>query len=63
MCPRVENADDAYLEGIATLYAQVTELARSKKQAHQALIAMGHCHIVGGQKYRKTQSVNWSWVV
>ncbi len=47
--PKVENADDAYLEGIATLYAQVTELARSQKQAHQALIAMGHCHIVGGQ--------------
>jgi exonuclease SbcD len=47
--PRVENADDAYLEGIATLYAQVTELAHSKKEAHQALIAMGHCHIVGGQ--------------
>ena len=47
--PKVEDADDAYLEGIATLYAQVTELARSKKQAHQALIAMGHCHIVGGQ--------------
>jgi exonuclease SbcD len=47
--PRVENADDAYLEGIAALYAQVTELARSKKSEHQALIAMGHCHIVGGQ--------------
>ena len=28
--PRVENADDAYLEGIAALYAQVIELARSK---------------------------------
>ena len=47
--PRVENADDAYLEGIAALYAQVTELARCKKNENQALIAMGHCHIVGGQ--------------
>jgi exonuclease SbcD len=47
--PRVENAEDAYLEGIAALYAQVTELARSKKEAHHALIAMGHCHIVGGK--------------
>jgi exonuclease SbcD len=46
---RVENAEDAYLEGIAALYAQVTELARSKKEAHHALIAMGHCHIVGGK--------------
>lgn len=47
--PRVEDADDAYLEGIAELYAQVTELARSKKTPQQALVAMGHCHIVGGQ--------------
>lgn len=47
--PRVEDADDAYLEGIAELYDQVTELARSKKTPQQALVAMGHCHIVGGQ--------------
>jgi exonuclease SbcD len=47
--PRVDNAEDAYLEGISALYQQVTALARAKKSPQQALIAMGHCHIVGGQ--------------
>lgn len=47
--PRVDNAEDAYLEGIAALYQQVMALARAKKSPQQALVAMGHCHIVGGQ--------------
>ena len=47
--PRVEGATDAYLAGIDALYQQVTALAKSKQQANQALIAMGHCHLLGGE--------------
>jgi exonuclease SbcD len=47
--PRVENATDAYLEGIAALYQQALAVALTKRQARQAIIALGHCHMVGGQ--------------
>ncbi|PTQ89141.1 exonuclease SbcCD subunit D C-terminal domain-containing protein [Agitococcus lubricus] len=47
--PRVEDADDAYLAGINALYQQVTALAKSKRAENQALIAMGHCHLMGGE--------------
>jgi exonuclease SbcD len=44
------NADafDAYLGGIRLLYSQAYELARAKAGAGQAIVAMGHCHMVGG---------------
>lgn len=47
--PRVENASDPYMAGITQLYRDVTEHALSVRQPGQALIAMGHCHMVGGE--------------
>ena len=40
---------DPYLDGIALLYRQAFALASSKRQPGQAIVAMGHCHMVGGQ--------------
>lgn len=44
-----EDGADPYLAGIALLYKQAFELALSKRQDGQAIIAMGHCHMVDGQ--------------
>ncbi|OFA08752.1 exonuclease SbcCD subunit D C-terminal domain-containing protein [Duganella phyllosphaerae] len=44
-----ENAADPYLAGIALLYKQALELALSRRQPGQAIVAMGHCHMVDGQ--------------
>ena len=44
-----ENAAiDAYLSGIALLYQQAYALARSRCTNGEAILAMGHCHMVGG---------------
>ncbi|GGY94285.1 exonuclease SbcCD subunit D C-terminal domain-containing protein [Pseudoduganella plicata] len=40
---------DGYLAGIAALYAQAQEHALSLRQPGQAVVAMGHCHMVDGQ--------------
>ncbi|MGZ8315873.1 MAG: exonuclease SbcCD subunit D C-terminal domain-containing protein [Telluria sp.] len=42
-------APDPYLAGIALLYAQAYALAREKCVSGQAVVAMGHCHMVDGQ--------------
>ncbi|MEB0014691.1 exonuclease SbcCD subunit D, partial [Glaciimonas sp. Cout2] len=42
-------APDPYLAGIALLYQQATAHARGLRSAAQPLIAMGHCHMVGGE--------------
>jgi exonuclease SbcD len=42
-------APDPYLEGIALLYRQAFALAESKRRPGQAIVAMGHCHMVDGQ--------------
>ncbi|MCH8619416.1 exonuclease SbcCD subunit D C-terminal domain-containing protein [Undibacterium sp. TS12] len=47
--PRVDNAADPYMAGIARLYQDVTQYALSLRQPGQAIIAMGHCHMVGGE--------------
>ncbi|CAN5683677.1 exonuclease SbcCD subunit D C-terminal domain-containing protein [soil metagenome] len=47
--PKVDNAADPYMECIALLYRQVLELALSLRQPGQAIIALGHCHMVGGE--------------
>lgn len=47
--PRVENASDPYMAGIAQLYKDVSDHALSLRQPGQAIIAMGHCHMVGGE--------------
>ena len=56
--PRLEPAADAdpdapqpdpYLAGIAELYRRVLALAAERAAAGQAIVAMGHCHMVDGQ--------------
>jgi exonuclease SbcD len=39
---------DPYLAGIAELYRQALELAAARATDGQAIIAMGHCHMVNG---------------
>jgi DNA repair protein SbcD/Mre11 len=43
-----DDAFDAYLAGIRLLYQQTYELARARALDDQAILAMGHCHMVGG---------------
>lgn len=43
------DTQDAYLGGIALLYRQLTDLALVRRQPGQAILAMGHCHMVGGE--------------
>jgi exonuclease SbcD len=38
----------AYLQGIARLYRQAYALAEARRAPGQAILAMGHCHMVGG---------------
>jgi DNA repair protein SbcD/Mre11 len=47
--PRLESEGDAYLDGIAALYRQAQQHARMLRLPGQALIALGHCHMAGGQ--------------
>ena len=42
------DAYDAYLQGTALLYRQARELAAARRSEGQAILAMGHCHMVGG---------------
>jgi DNA repair protein SbcD/Mre11 len=41
-------AADPYLAGITLLYQQAYALAAARRQDGQALVAMGHCHMVDG---------------
>ncbi|AVR97589.1 exonuclease SbcCD subunit D C-terminal domain-containing protein [Pseudoduganella armeniaca] len=43
------EATDGYLAGIAALYAQAQAHALALRQPGQAIVAMGHCHMVDGQ--------------
>jgi len=49
--PRPADSDgaDPYLAGIALLYRQALDLALAKRSDGQAILAMGHCHMVDGQ--------------
>lgn len=47
--PRVETEGDPYMAGIALLYRQALDHALSLRQPGQAIIALGHCHMVGGE--------------
>jgi len=42
------DAYAAYLQGIALLYQQAYALAEARRTPGQAILAMGHCHMVGG---------------
>jgi exonuclease SbcD len=39
---------DPYLHGITQLYRQAHALAQAQRQAGQAIVAMGHCHMIDG---------------
>ena len=47
--PLVETEGDRYLKGVELLYRQVLDQALSRRQPGQAIIALGHCHMSGGQ--------------
>jgi exonuclease SbcD len=47
--PRVEGDADPYLAGIAELYRLALAHAESVRRPGQAIVAMGHCHLVDGQ--------------
>ncbi len=47
--PKVETDGDLYLEGVALLYRQVLDLALKHREPGQAIVALGHCHMNGGQ--------------
>lgn len=40
---------DPYMDGIALLYRQALDHALALRQPGQAIVALGHCHIAGGQ--------------
>ena len=44
-----QDGADPYLAGIALLYKQALELALAGRADGQAIVAMGHCHMVDGQ--------------
>jgi len=48
--PEGQSAEgfDAYLAGTALLYRQAYALARARQAEGQAIVAMGHCHMTGG---------------
>ena len=51
--PLIPDADDPYLDGIRKLYRLVTEAAlemRATLCPEVPLIAMGHCHLTGGEE-------------
>ncbi|TFW16241.1 exonuclease subunit SbcD [Massilia arenosa] len=47
--PTADDTTDPYLGGIALLYQQLFDLARIRREDGQAIVAMGHCHMVSGQ--------------
>lgn len=40
---------DPYMQGITLLYQQCLQYALTQRQPDQAIIALGHCHMVGGE--------------
>ncbi|MDD2728497.1 exonuclease SbcCD subunit D C-terminal domain-containing protein [Malikia sp.] len=49
--PRIEGGADTdpYLTGMAQLYRQAWERVQARRAPDQAVVAMGHCHMTGGQ--------------
>lgn len=46
--PRVETDGDTYLAGVYALYRDALQQVLLKRQAGEAILAMGHCHLDGG---------------
>jgi exonuclease SbcD len=53
--PRVATEGDPYLEGIALLYRQALDLALRRREPGQAIVALGHCHMSGGQTSEESE--------
>jgi len=53
--PRIETGDDPYLAGMAAVYRQGFELALSRREPGQALLALGHCHMAGGDVSKESE--------
>jgi exonuclease SbcD len=58
--PRIVSEDatmglDPYLHGTALLYRQAFALAQSRCTGTEAIIAMGHCHMVDGQSSQDSE--------
>lgn len=56
--PLVSNANDPYLDGVRELYRRTTEAAaamRAELNPNAALIALGHCHLQGGEESRDSE--------
>ena len=47
--PDAAEDGDAYQAGMAELHRRAWQLASARRQPGQAVIAMGHCHLRGGQ--------------
>lgn len=50
-----QPAGDPYMEGIVLLYRQALQHALTLRQPGQAIIALGHCHMVGGQMSEESE--------
>jgi len=50
-----ETALDPYLHGTALLYRQAFALAQSRCTGAEAIVAMGHCHMVDGQSSQDSE--------
>lgn len=53
--PRIEGSADPYAAGIEALYRQAIKHANATRQPGQALIALGHCHLVGGKTSEESE--------
>lgn len=53
--PRVDDAGDPYQAGVALLYQRLLQNARSRRTPGQAIIALGHCHMLGGEASEESE--------
>lgn len=52
---QTESSKDPYLHGTTLLYRQAHALARERAAEGQAIIAMGHCHMVDGKSSQDSE--------
>lgn len=50
-----ESGLDPYLHGTTLLYRQAFALAQSRRTGGEAIVAMGHCHMVDGQSSQDSE--------
>ena len=50
-----ESGLDPYLHGTTLLYRQAFALAQSRRSGAEAIVAMGHCHMVDGQSSQDSE--------